>query len=307
MDKWIWGILVFTMVAAFAVPSAAVQNEVHLVLEDSNATYGNTAEVELWVNATEFAGGQINLTYEPACANVTDWVLNTSNFNFGGWTHYEDRAWITFSTCDPQPPLLTGEYMVGTLTIQCVNASEDGCETALAFVAPSRLLNDTGFPVTATWVDGTFSCLSTQTQSYVVSSSASGKEKNSFNPSTDNVYCYAGNLTANTTVDIYVVANKTDWVVGALLEDVSGGNETVHTNDSGGIWPPQDVWSSPLTPGQYDIVIDVNRNGTWDAGEPIDSWATEGFDVIPEFANIAIPAAVIIGLFMLIRWRRRKE
>jgi len=156
MDKWIGGILVFAIVAAFIVPVVA-QNEVYLIPMQSNATYGNTADVEIWVNATNFQGGQINMTYEPACANVTNWVLNTSNFNLGGWTHYEDRAWITFSTTD-QPPLLTGEYRVGTLTIQCVNASEDGCEMALAFVEPSTLLNDIGVPVAATWKDGLFRC-----------------------------------------------------------------------------------------------------------------------------------------------------
>jgi len=161
MNKWIWGILVLALFAAFSVPAAAQGQEVYLVPQASNATYGNTIDVEIWVNAAGFQGGQINMTYEPACANVTNWVLNTSNFNLGGWTHYEDRAWITFSTCDPQPPLLTGEYMVGTLTIECVNNSQGGCETALAFVAPSKLLDDMGIFVTATWIDGTFSCTAT--------------------------------------------------------------------------------------------------------------------------------------------------
>ena len=157
MNKWIGGILVLVIVAVFTVPVGAQGPEVYLVPQDSNATYGNTADVEIWVNAAGFQGGQINLTYEPACANVTNWVLNTSNFNLGGWTHYGDRAWITFSTTAS----LTGQYMIGTLTIQCVNNSQDGCETALAFVAPSRLLDDMGIPITATWLDGTFSCTST--------------------------------------------------------------------------------------------------------------------------------------------------
>jgi len=65
-----------------------------------------------------------------------------------------------------------------------------------------------------------------------------------------------------------VVVNKDDWVVGDTLTDKStDGVKTVTTNASGGIWPPLEIWASPLTPGQYDIVVDVNRNGTWDAGE----------------------------------------
>ena len=64
------------------------------------------------------------------------------------------------STMDPQPPLLTGEYMIGTITIHCVNDSREGCTTPLAFIEPSTLLDDTGAPVTATWIDGTFECVS---------------------------------------------------------------------------------------------------------------------------------------------------
>ncbi|MFZ2070055.1 MAG: hypothetical protein WAV32_00290 [Halobacteriota archaeon] len=157
MNKWIGGILVLVMFAVFTLPVGA-QNEVYLIPMQSNATYGNTVDVELWVNATNFQGGQINLTYDSACANVSNWERNTSNFLLGGWTHYDGREWITFSTTDPQPPLRTGKYVVGSLTIHCVNVSEEGCETPLAFVEPSRLLNDTGNPVTAIWKDGIFRC-----------------------------------------------------------------------------------------------------------------------------------------------------
>ncbi len=117
MNKMRWGLLVFAIVVTFTVLPAAAQNEVYLVPQDSNATYGNTVDVKIWVNATEFQGGQINLTYNSACADITNWVRNTTNFLLGTWDHYEGREWITFSTWEPQPANLTGEYMVGTLTI----------------------------------------------------------------------------------------------------------------------------------------------------------------------------------------------
>ena len=305
MNKIKLGILVVAIVAVFIVSATAqVPNEVYLVPQDSNAAYCNTVDVEMWVHAIELGGGQINLTYNSTCANVTNWVRNTTNFAEGRREHYAGREWLTFSTCKPQPTNLTGKYMIGIVTIHCVNISQGGCEIPLTFIAPSTLFNDTGFSVTATWINGTFTCSSIPAQSYVVSSDASGKEKNRFNPNTDDVFCYAGNLPPNTTVDIYVVANKTDWVVGAPLEDISGIVENETTNVSGGIWPPVKIWALPLDVGQYDIVIDVNRSGTWDAGEPIDSWTTTGFDVIPEFSTIAIPVAAVIGLFLLMRRRR---
>ena len=122
MDKLVWCILAFAIVAILTVPGAA-QNEVYLVPMQSNATYCNTAEVEIWANATGFQGGQINLIYNSSCANVTGWERNTTNFLIGGWSHYNGREWITFATMDPQPVLLTGNYIIGTLTIHCVNES----------------------------------------------------------------------------------------------------------------------------------------------------------------------------------------
>ena len=145
--------LVILVCAVFTVPAAA--HEVYLVPQQSNAAYRSTADVEIWVGATEneFQSGQINLTYDHNCANVTDWKRNTTNFSMGGWSHYDGRELITFLAADPLP---TGKYMVGTLTIQC--EKEQGGETVLAFAEPSELFNHTGESVAATWTEGTFGC-----------------------------------------------------------------------------------------------------------------------------------------------------
>jgi hypothetical protein len=155
MDKLILAMLAF---AILTVPVAA-QSEVYLIPMQSTATYCNTAGVEIWANATGFQGGQISLAYDPSCANVTGWERKTTNFLIGGWSHYDGRDWITFATMDPQPVLLTGNYMIGTLTIHCVNESGEGCETPLAFIEPSKLLDDRGDQVPTTRKDGTFTCL----------------------------------------------------------------------------------------------------------------------------------------------------
>lgn len=142
------------------------------------------------------------------------------------------------------------------------------------------------------------------TASYVVSCDDSGTEWNTFELS-ENVYCYGANLPASTPVDIYVVNNKDDWEEGNALTDVSGGYETVTTGADGSISTAL-IWCSPLMQGSYDIVVDTNRNGEWNEGEPIDSWATTGFEAIPEFTTIAIPVAAILGLLFLF-WRKRKK
>ena len=111
---------------------------------------------------------------------------------------------------------------------------------------------------------------------YVVSCDDSGTEQNTFDLSED-VYCFGGNLPASTSVDIYVVYNKDDWEGGDELSDVSGGYETETTGDDGSISTTQ-LWCSPLTQGSYDIVVDTNRDGEWNEGEPIDSWITHNGD-----------------------------
>ena len=53
-------------------------------------------------------------------------------------------------------------------------------------------------------------------------------------------------------------------------------------NDDGEIAPAL-VWHAPLAPGSYDIVIDANRNGVYDA-------ATDGLDSgSPGFVVVANP------------------
>nr|QNO55770.1 hypothetical protein DIJDKDOB_00001 [Methanosarcinales archaeon ANME-1 ERB7] len=145
-----------SMLLVITVSVTAAGSEVYFNPQEGSAEFCDNVSVEIWANATGFQGGQINLTYDSSCANVTGWERNTTNFLIGGWSHYDGREGITFSTMDPQPVLLTGNYMIGTITIHCV--SEEGCETPLAFIDPSRLLDDRGYPVSANWTDGTFRC-----------------------------------------------------------------------------------------------------------------------------------------------------
>lgn len=168
MNKIMLVILVF---AVFIVPAAA--QEVYLAPQQSNAAYSSTADVEIWVGATEneFQSGQINLTYDHNCANVTDWKRNTTNFSMGGWSHYDGRELITFLAADPLP---TGKYMVGTLTVQCVKESEEGGETVLAFAEPSELFDAKGNPVAVDWRAGTFGCSGSTRQTATTQTSSGG-------------------------------------------------------------------------------------------------------------------------------------
>ncbi|MGA9348352.1 MAG: hypothetical protein WBW48_06045, partial [Anaerolineae bacterium] len=53
--------------------------------QHSSASCCNTTEVEIWVNVTGFKSGQIKLAYNSTCADVTDWVANTTHFPLATW------------------------------------------------------------------------------------------------------------------------------------------------------------------------------------------------------------------------------
>lgn len=79
------------------------------------------------------------------------------------------------------------------------------------------------------------------------------------------------------TVDIYVVADK-DWTIGDRFgpsnlldpQDVSTDGIEQATVGNNGVLRCTKVWGKPLVPGDYDIIVDVNQDGTVDNGDAID-------------------------------------
>jgi len=130
--------------------------------QHSSALFCNTADVEIWVNATGFQGGQIKLTYNSTCAEVTNWVPNSAGFPLATWdSDNPGEEWITFSALGSK----TGDYLIGTLTIHCV--SEEECTTDLDFIeggpTTSKLFDGWGNEIPVAWADGTFGCAVTPT------------------------------------------------------------------------------------------------------------------------------------------------
>lgn len=91
---------------------------------------------------------------------------------------------------------------------------------------------------------------------------------------------------ANRTYNVYVV-NETTWVDGMTIPGRVQGTATSVSSDSSGNIKPIVVWSKPLTSGNYDILVDFNGNGKYDAG--VDAlysskiMVTSGYSFIPEY------------------------
>jgi len=97
------------------------------------------------------------------------------------------------------------------------------------------------------------------------------------------------------TVTLYVVADQTTWNNGDSLTDVSDGLETLTLNPGPGTQTIQ-IWAPPLVAGNYDIVMDADNDGVFDAGQDlVDSLQIAGFNVVPE-----VPLGAAMALLSMI-------
>lgn len=108
------------------------------------------------------------------------------------------------------------------------------------------------------------------------------------------------------TVTLYVVADQATWNDGDSLTDVSDGVETLTLNPGPGTQTIQ-IWAPPLVAGNYDIVMDWDNDGVFDAGlDLVDSVLITGFTVIPEvpFGTVMISLSMFIALVGFLGFKR---
>jgi len=96
----------------------------------------------------------------------------------------------------------------------------------------------------------------------------------------DDVYATGTGFQPNTAIHIYIVGDLA-WSDGdPIPADVGDGMDTVTTDDDGNFGPTL-VWEAPLSPGEYDIVFDADRDGVYDAiGDFVDHPDHPGFTVL---------------------------
>ena len=133
------------------------------------------------------------------------------------------------------------------------------------------------------------------------STDSAGNSKSAFNMS-DNVYVRGQDFPADTDVTIYLIPDGAE----ALLANAVA-NASTTTNSTGGL-PVTLVWSQPLTLGEYDIWVDVNRNASFDSG---DVWNSQsigiyGLDVIPEFSTLTSMLLILVVLTVAIAIYKRR-
>ncbi len=101
----------------------------------------------------------------------------------------------------------------------------------------------------------------------------------------NDVYAKGTGFTPLSTVDIYVVLDQ-DWVPGDIIplpDESTNGVEMVTIGALGRLVCTK-IWGRQLDPGDYDIVVDADQDGTFDPadGDAVDGETDEiGFSVIP--------------------------
>jgi len=148
---------------------------------------------------------------------------------------------------------------------------------------------------------------------YVVSSDASGNEKNQFAPGED-VYVKAIGLEISTNYTIWIQddpLNESDALVEAENPDTALTPKTVTTDGSGNLAATL-IWSipadAPITHHEYDIVLDKQEDGANTgkynaASDGIDSADVIGFVApVPEVPTLIL---LSVGLFILIGYVRQ--
>ena len=149
---------------------------------------------------------------------------------------------------------------------------------------------------------------SEETLATIESCDSDGTTKDTFNVG-ETVYVTGSGYAASTSYPIHVVDDVETWSDGMTIPTrVSGTATSVSSNPDGDI-PATEVWSLALV-GEYDIVVDFNSNGEYDAGvDALDDLdvGSAGFFVIPEYVLGTILALAMCFAGFGIYWRSRNH
>ena len=163
---------VLPSVSAYDHEQTYLANATYFVPEDIELPeYCDTTNVGIWVNTSVALGsGSTNFNYAFCCANVTDFVCNTTSFDGVTWPgsmcgadlSVPGKVKVGFATTNPAG-LGPGAVHIGTLTIHCCNES-DYCVADLTWITSgpdvSDLADKDDVPIEPVkWKDGTFRCI----------------------------------------------------------------------------------------------------------------------------------------------------
>ena len=258
--------------------------------EDMKACYSSDILYDGYYNGSWYAKNN-EIDFEANCTHENDHGTSPSEIEYWEGLGFVDDHW----ECEFSVPFVgndAGTSDVSDLT--CSVTDIVGFKIQYFHTGPSNFYFPAG---DQTQVD-TYADLSFPPPS-IESCSGTGEPKDNFNLHED-VHVNGSGFLPNATYDFYVVSDVVTWTDGMLIPARESGTATMITSDADGNVLPVTVWSDPSTVGAYDIVVDVNGNGSYDEGidtlDNDDVEVTAGF-VIPELSSLIALLALMLTAF----------
>jgi hypothetical protein len=233
--------------------------------------------------------------------SVTFSITQNSSITWN-WVTASSVQWkLTIVSAHGNPSPSVGDHLYNNETAIYCSISSPVVENGVSYLctgwkgAGSAPLNGSGTSTTFTITENSTITWNWQVkpQPTVESCDGTGVKKDVFS-SNETVFITGAGFAQNQTYTIYFV-NETTWNNGMAIPERVQGTATAVSSDSSGKIGTTIVSNEYLTPGNYDILVDVNGTGKYNAQvDPLYS-----IQIVPTTAPFLIPEYVfgtILGL-----------
>lgn len=248
-----------------------------------------------------------NVTLRDGCYKDSSYYTYTTEIDFDAnavhendhgteeWEieYWEGLGWVDDHwECEFAIPFIGNDTGINDVSdLNCTMADTVGIKFQYFFQPATNYF----YPMGNQYVIGNYTSLSFLPPPTIESCDDAGTQKDTFDLG-ETVYVNGSGYLPSTTYDLYLVEDL-DWTDLMPIPERVPDTAINVSSDSSGKIPSTDVWTDPQATGKYDIIVDVNSNGIYDAEvdalDNNDVAVTAGL-VIPEF-----PSLLALSLFMV--------
>jgi uncharacterized repeat protein (TIGR02543 family) len=269
---WIWVVTSsqwnLAVSSAHGSPSPSVGD--HLYNDGDSVTCNVTSPVNesgtVWTCTGWSGSGSVPST--GTTTSVTFVITENSTITWN-WVEVSVQWTLTVVSAHGNPSPSVGDHSYNDGTTLSCNVSSPVVENGVSYVCTgwtgtgSVLSSGSGTSTSFTLTEDSTITWTWQVQPTIESCDNTGNKKDVFSPG-ETVYITGTGYAENQTYSIYIV-NATTWINGMAIPEGIQGTATSVSTDSTGIIQITMVCNETLTPGNYDILINVNGTSTYDA------------------------------------------
>jgi len=252
-------------------------------------------------NDTYWRTFNVEIDFDANCEYETDHGTSADEIEFWEGLGWVDDHW----ECEFAVPFVGNDAGAQDGSdLNCTIADTLGLKIQW-FTQPGT--NNYFYPAEDQYQIHTYANLSFPPPPTIESCEPTGTEKNVFNLG-ETVYVNGSGYSPSTSYDFYIVDDVETWADGTPIPTRATGTLTTVSSDPSGNILPTAVWGNPQTIGKYDIIVDINGNGQYDANidtlDDNDVEVTAGF-IVPEFSSILMIFIVVTSLSAILLKNRK--